>query len=81
MARNIPAESSLGVNLATVFWFHNLTSLGFTLYGASFSLFGSGKSNQFYFLDCVMGFLYLFWLLCGTIALRKLWTKRARYVE
>ena len=64
-SRNLPTGSKLRRNVMMVFWVHNVISLSV----ASFIFFnragGSSKS-----LTGLIGVLYLFWVLCGTLALR-----------
>jgi hypothetical protein len=64
VSRDLPTGSKLGRNVMIVFWVHNVISLSV----ASFVFFNraSGSSDS---LQELLGVLYLFWVLCGTLAL------------
>jgi len=80
-AQNLSIESAVGIKMLVIFWFHNFVSLSMTVFRVGKGLFGVGSHNGAERLDINMGLLYLFWVICGSTTIKRVWTRRQQPVE
>lgn len=71
MSRHISVDSGMGLRLVFVFLIHNFACLTMTLHTLIYSVvqMGFDRSDRLY--DMVMVLMYLFWIITGTLSLRR----------
>jgi hypothetical protein len=72
LARNEPLSTHAGGNILKIFFLHSLTLLSVSIYNYIATIVHGGCLRVYSWSNLLMSVLYLFWLICGTLAVRTL---------
>jgi len=71
MGRDISVDSGLGLHLMLIFLIYNSCCLTATLHNLIYIVFQGRLDKSYHLFDMVMVPMYLFWIIAGTMSLRR----------